>query len=368
MQKEFSKNFTTLDNLVLRLNTLSFRAKGVYAHLASKPTAWVYNMAEIVNAGTDGRDAVRAAIRELENEFLVEKIQKRNSGMFDSNDWAIRDYALAQKRKEIEPFLQAYSIDIRDIKLDEIDLSTVDWKSVSGSSAGGKSPTSNTYSSNTYSSNTLSPLSSRPQNQKREILKNKKKEQKEEDFASFRKKILKEYLGKNLIQGPEGFNSTAIISVSKTGYLHNNTSQKDLSSNDAIDVLGWIFVNQDRIGVFDYDCPTPVVAACKVPAAPKTEKVAQVDIPTQQEPKRAPERTNVTWDEVLKKGFYFRTADGDIYITALNIDEFEHQMIEKFKKNLLTPQNLKKFFVTDEYGKDAIFEYLANKASSSMSA
>jgi hypothetical protein len=48
-------------------NRLSFRARGVLAYLLSKPDGWEWREAELLDAGAEGRDAVRSALRELKD-------------------------------------------------------------------------------------------------------------------------------------------------------------------------------------------------------------------------------------------------------------------------------------------------------------
>ena len=79
----------------------------------------------------------------------------------------------------------------------------------------------------------------------REVL---KKTKREESFDTFYKRVKKEFLGKDLASGVDGFFLNTIFSLTKTGFLHNKTSGKDLRSEDATRVWGWLFENKDKIG------------------------------------------------------------------------------------------------------------------------
>jgi len=81
---------------------------------------------------------------------------------------------------------------------------------------------------------------------KREEIENKNLSR-EEDFLTFRKRIKKDYLGQPLVKGPAGFLPDTVISLSATGYLHNEISGKDLSSDDGKRVWSYIFENTDKI-------------------------------------------------------------------------------------------------------------------------
>lgn len=71
--------FTQIDNDVLDDPRISFRAKGVIAHLLSKPGDWRTNYRYLMTVGPDGQAAVLAAMKELETfGYIVrEKTQDR---------------------------------------------------------------------------------------------------------------------------------------------------------------------------------------------------------------------------------------------------------------------------------------------------
>lgn len=61
-----ASNFTILSNAVLNDDRLSFRARGVLIWLLSKPDDWRTRSDSIAaQSPTEGRDAIRSALREL---------------------------------------------------------------------------------------------------------------------------------------------------------------------------------------------------------------------------------------------------------------------------------------------------------------
>jgi hypothetical protein len=60
------RKWATVDRRVVNDATLSFRARGVIVWLLDKPDGWEVRSTAIAAAGTEGRDAVRTALRELE--------------------------------------------------------------------------------------------------------------------------------------------------------------------------------------------------------------------------------------------------------------------------------------------------------------
>ena len=60
------RRFTTIISEALEDTRLSFRARGVLAWLLSKPDGWKINADNIAQEGTEGRDAILTALKELE--------------------------------------------------------------------------------------------------------------------------------------------------------------------------------------------------------------------------------------------------------------------------------------------------------------
>lgn len=65
--------FTQVANEVLNDKKLSWKAKGLFAYLFSKPANWNFESRRIANESSDGRDATRAAIKELEERGYLER-------------------------------------------------------------------------------------------------------------------------------------------------------------------------------------------------------------------------------------------------------------------------------------------------------
>lgn len=66
-------NFTVIPNSVLNHPNLSFKAKGLLAHILSKPAHWRTHTRQLAAVGPDGIDAIRTALRELETHGFVRR-------------------------------------------------------------------------------------------------------------------------------------------------------------------------------------------------------------------------------------------------------------------------------------------------------
>lgn len=74
--------FTSIDRRTINDHRLSFRARGVLVWLLDKPDDWHSTSVQIAREAKEGRDAVRAALAELETAgYLVRsRIQDRGTG------------------------------------------------------------------------------------------------------------------------------------------------------------------------------------------------------------------------------------------------------------------------------------------------
>lgn len=89
--KHVGSNFTLVPNHILNNKELSFRAKGLYAYLRSKPEDWEFRVQNIIKASAEGRDAVQTAIKELEAAGYVQRIAFRSTktGQYNGMLWYI---------------------------------------------------------------------------------------------------------------------------------------------------------------------------------------------------------------------------------------------------------------------------------------
>jgi hypothetical protein len=72
LKNELKENFTQVPNQLIEDPNLSWKAKGIYLYLISKPTDWEFYMNHLKKQSTDGVTALRAGIKELEDAgYLV---------------------------------------------------------------------------------------------------------------------------------------------------------------------------------------------------------------------------------------------------------------------------------------------------------
>lgn len=89
---EKSNGYTVMSNHHLRNPVLSLKAKGLLSLMLSLPDNWDYTLAGLAHISVEGKDAIRAAIQELEQAGYVERRQTRDeNGKLAGNEYIIRE-------------------------------------------------------------------------------------------------------------------------------------------------------------------------------------------------------------------------------------------------------------------------------------
>jgi len=80
--RKHGTGFTQVSNELLNDEKLSFKAKGLYAYLFSKPDGWDFEAGRIARQSSDGRRAVLSGLSELENVGYIKR-NKLNNGRLE---------------------------------------------------------------------------------------------------------------------------------------------------------------------------------------------------------------------------------------------------------------------------------------------
>lgn len=90
---ERTHNYTVMSNYHLRDKDLSLKAKGLLSQMLSLPEDWDYTLAGLARINAEGKDAIRAAVVELEKAGYVQRRQTSGKdGKFSVNEYIIREY------------------------------------------------------------------------------------------------------------------------------------------------------------------------------------------------------------------------------------------------------------------------------------
>lgn len=83
------RGFTIIINEALRDRALSFRARGILGYVLSNVEGWETNAEAIARMGTEGRDAVRTALNELEDAGYLHRHVSRGTDGRWTTDWVM---------------------------------------------------------------------------------------------------------------------------------------------------------------------------------------------------------------------------------------------------------------------------------------
>jgi len=103
-RSEFKGNYTQIHNEIFNNPDLSAKSKGILAQLLSKPDSWKLNVQYLVNTNKEGHYAVRAAIKELEDQNYIHRFVTRENGKISGTEYLICDRQTS--RAEAEAFFK----------------------------------------------------------------------------------------------------------------------------------------------------------------------------------------------------------------------------------------------------------------------
>lgn len=95
---ERTQNYTVMSNYHLRDKQLSLKAKGLLSLMLSLPEDWDYTLAGLARISLEGKDAIRAAVVELERAGYVQRRQTTDqAGRFGVNEYIIREHPISRE-------------------------------------------------------------------------------------------------------------------------------------------------------------------------------------------------------------------------------------------------------------------------------
>ena len=90
--RKFTKQYTQTPNEILNSETLSFKAKGVWTYLNSKPDGWNFSIKGAQKQSKDGYESISNGMKELEQHGYLKRCPKQNKeGKFIGYDYHLYD-------------------------------------------------------------------------------------------------------------------------------------------------------------------------------------------------------------------------------------------------------------------------------------
>ena len=98
IKKVYQKQFTTVDNTILNDESVTWKAKGLFTYLWSKPDNWNYSVKEVSRHAKDGRDSTSDGVQELEAHGYLKREQIKKKGSFGSSVWTLSERPIFKKQ------------------------------------------------------------------------------------------------------------------------------------------------------------------------------------------------------------------------------------------------------------------------------
>ena len=75
---DITKNYVKITNDLVDDRTISWKAKGLFCHMASKPNHWNFTVASLASQFPDGKAAIFAALKELKERGWITYLKHSN--------------------------------------------------------------------------------------------------------------------------------------------------------------------------------------------------------------------------------------------------------------------------------------------------
>ena len=89
ISKKYIRNYTVVDNTILKDSTVSLKAKGLFVQLWMLPDDWIFNQKELITHATDGESSFRKGKEELIKHGYLKIERVRINGQFKDSKWTL---------------------------------------------------------------------------------------------------------------------------------------------------------------------------------------------------------------------------------------------------------------------------------------
>lgn len=91
IKKVYKTKYTVIDNAVIEDTKLSWKAKGLFTYLWSRPDNWNFYASEVAKHSKGSRDQVLTGLAELEASGYLRRSRKRdkNGHLTSQNEWLL---------------------------------------------------------------------------------------------------------------------------------------------------------------------------------------------------------------------------------------------------------------------------------------
>jgi Mn-dependent DtxR family transcriptional regulator len=97
MKKIRIKNrYGTVPNALLNSDQISFKAKGIYAYIQSKPDDWDFSVERISSQVKEGKPSIAAALKELENAGYLSRIRYQAEFGYWVSEYVLHEFPIKE--------------------------------------------------------------------------------------------------------------------------------------------------------------------------------------------------------------------------------------------------------------------------------
>lgn len=90
--KKDNGNFTNTSNQLIRDESLTWKARGIFNYLWSQANEWQFYVSEVAQHSKDGERALKSGLLELEEHGYLKRVNRHSkTGNFDGLDWILDD-------------------------------------------------------------------------------------------------------------------------------------------------------------------------------------------------------------------------------------------------------------------------------------
>ena len=111
MRTEKNKNYTVMGNYHLRDKELSLKAKGLLSIMLSLPDGWNFSISGLSTLSSDGESAVRATLKELENNGYLKRNKVRCNGKITGWEYIVYEQKTANNSVDAKPVVENPHVD-----------------------------------------------------------------------------------------------------------------------------------------------------------------------------------------------------------------------------------------------------------------
>lgn len=102
--KDIKSHYVNIDQQLIRDESLSWKARGIFMYLWSQDDGWDFYATEVAKHATDGLDALNSGLNELEKQgYLTRKRKRDQQGHLKGTDWILHENPNKSKQQQEKP-------------------------------------------------------------------------------------------------------------------------------------------------------------------------------------------------------------------------------------------------------------------------